>query len=70
MVESSLPITRLSRMLDAPSDWLMLTASLAPMEKAFQLMIARSDACEIASACPPSGDAVVEPATPTLPCVV
>ncbi|MNS75577.1 hypothetical protein D3C72_1091000 [compost metagenome] len=70
MVESSLPVTRLSRMLDAPIDWLMLTASLAPMEKLFQLMIARSDDCEMPSACPPALEADVVVPTVTPPCVV
>ncbi|MDT4848025.1 hypothetical protein FQZ97_821050 [compost metagenome] len=73
MVESWLPVTRLSRMLAAACDglvWLMLTASLAPMEKLFQLMIARSDDCEMPSACPPALEADVVVPTVTPPYVV
>jgi hypothetical protein len=69
MVESSLPLTRFSRMLEAPSVCWMLTASFAPMEKLFQSMIARSEPCVMPSAWPPRGATVRIGLTVTMPCV-
>jgi len=70
MTDGSLPVTRLSRMLDAPMFCQMLTASLAPIEKPFQLMMARGELWAMASARPPSGVTVGTPDTVTPPCVL